>query len=57
MDDYPHPDIDSPGLLDKIDQCNKATGKVWDPLSKSEQYWINRKRVQSMYGKSKCVIS
>ena len=57
MDDYPHPDIDTPGLLDKIDQCNKATGKVWDPLSKSEQYWINRKRVQSMYGKSKCLIS
>jgi hypothetical protein len=46
-----HPDNDIPALLEKIDGCNKIAGKVWDPLTKSEQFWINRNKVQSMYGR------
>jgi len=46
-----HPDNDIPALLEKIDECNKITGKIWDPLTKSEQFWINRNKVQSMYGR------
>ena len=51
IDDYPHPDVNLPDLLEKIDRCNKIAGKVWDPLTKSEQFWINRNKVQSMYGR------
>ena len=56
IDDYPHPDVNLPGLLEKIDKCNKIAGKVWDPLTKSEQFWVNRNKVQAMYGKKFCVI-
>lgn len=58
--DLPHPDVDFREFLSAIDKCNSKS-KVWDPISKTSLPWINRKRLNEMYGgnssSSACNIS
>jgi len=58
----PHPDEDWFTFLAALKDRNAATDKIYDPLSKSMQPWINLKEMQKTYGpkqsgSSSCAIS
>eukprot|EP00600_Ochromonadales_sp_CCMP1393_P006675 CAMPEP_0174962126 /NCGR_PEP_ID=MMETSP0004_2-20121128/4617_1 /TAXON_ID=420556 /ORGANISM="Ochromonas sp., Strain CCMP1393" /LENGTH=366 /DNA_ID=CAMNT_0016210637 /DNA_START=58 /DNA_END=1158 /DNA_ORIENTATION=+ len=56
LDDYPHPELDFKDFVAAVELRNRDVGKVWDPITQKDKYWIEKKDLIAAYGKG-CIIS
>jgi hypothetical protein len=54
--DYPHPQVDPEGLIDKLKTEIARQPPVWSPRSKRMTSWIDPSKVKSRYIGGKCSI-
>ena len=58
LDDYPHPELDFTHFLQVVEGRNHAAGQTWDPVTRCDKAWIDKKKLSAKYGpKGGCTIS
>lgn len=56
-DDWPHPEVDPEGLLEKLHKAMRVEKSVWNPKTKSMGQWIDVRKLKAAYiSKDKCSI-
>lgn len=54
---FPHPEVDWKGFLEKVNECNNNNPKVFDPMTSSMKPWININNLCKTFKKSNTVKS
>ncbi len=58
MDSYPHPEADWPGFVAAITAANLKVPKVWNPITKKMDVWVDVAHLKSAYHKGGgCLIA
>ena len=57
LDDYPHPELDMAGFVNFLDVKLAEAGQTWDPMSKKDKPWIDKRKLVAAYGSKGCTIS
>ena len=56
-DNYPHPEIQWPEFIDRVNAENTKLPRIWNPRNGSVEHWISVSKLKSSYKPSSCSIS
>ncbi len=55
----PHPHVDLGGFVRELNKANSLVPKVWNPINRRVEYWVDAHKIERTYGKKSgggCVI-